>query len=177
MWSPFIARCIRCLPSRRSYNCCQRQAPRGAFGFLISPPPGDAYFYLALRGCRNRVTNQTRGCEHIAISAGLSFLHAAPSRAQITMLVAARRSLSLAAARTRAASTYNTEKTTFLLNWCSPPPTPPPSLPPSAAAAAASLHPNRLRTVRQVRQPVPHADLRCQGAGLAQGGRFNPRPN
>ena len=33
------------------------------------------------------------------------------------MLVAARRSLSLAAARTRAASTYNTEKTTFLLNW------------------------------------------------------------
>ena len=44
------------------------------------------------------------------------------------MLVAARRSLSLAAARTRAASTYNTEKTTFLLNWCSPPPTPPPPL-------------------------------------------------
>jgi len=33
------------------------------------------------------------------------------------MLVAARRSLSIAAARTRAASTYNTEKTTFLLNW------------------------------------------------------------
>merc|ERR1712127_524247 len=36
---------------------------------------------------------------------------------KITMLVAARRSLSLAAARTRAASTHNTEKTTFLLNW------------------------------------------------------------
>ena len=47
-----------------------------------------------------------------------SHLSTSSSHAQIKiMLVAARRSINLAAARTRAASTYNTEKTTFLLNW------------------------------------------------------------
>ena len=69
---------------------------------------------------QHRITKVLHANAHRCIG---SFSRLILSRAQITMLVAARRSLSLAAARTRAASTYNTEKTTFLLNWCTPPPT------------------------------------------------------
>ena len=82
----------------------------------LTPPQ----FHEVARGRNIGITKVLHANAHRCIG---SFSRLILSRAQITMLVAARRSLSLAAARTRAASTYNTEKTTFLLNWCTPPPT------------------------------------------------------